>query len=474
MGRTIALPNISVSLSSEPVIKRGIMNRMEYTVKNNSPEQQSNIIIKSQVGGYTHQSQVFSLAPEKSRLIPVIVGGYTELEDIEDLTTTLEITPHAGEKASIIRTSPLEVKDSMMVLDIGNEEFIRGGKGKVWFTLENPGAADVEIITAENSNKKVSSEIRYYLLDEDENVLYSKSFMQSLGNQIVTLANKKTVARIEKGGIFTSTPMDLFIPANAPDIVYVRLEIDHIYYHLGQADQVKMNGTRTRQKISLKDTSYMGSIVSIVPEVSKGDEDITITGTAKDRSTDELLADAALHLIIKVNGFERKINVTTGENGQFIHIFTPLENEAGVYHVHAIHPDLLDRPDQGSFIINQVGITPAKFNLSIPKNYQHKISIKVTTQKGTRLTNLRPVLAKPLEQGVHLDLSDPISVVDQDKSVTLNLNLWADNTAKEMGQIELSILSDESSITPWGSVLINTHFSESRPVLYFMDRGTPY
>jgi len=38
MGRAVALPNISVSLSSEPVIKRGIMNRMEYTVKNNSLE----------------------------------------------------------------------------------------------------------------------------------------------------------------------------------------------------------------------------------------------------------------------------------------------------------------------------------------------------------------------------------------------------------------------------------------------------
>ncbi|MCD4722074.1 MAG: hypothetical protein K8S13_19755 [Desulfobacula sp.] len=142
---------------------------------------------------------------------------------------------------------------------------------------------------------------------------------------------------IPQSSIFTSGPLDLFVPANAPDNVFVRLEINDIYYHLGQTDEVKMSGTQTSHQVSLQDTSYYGELISTLPEVSKGDEDIIITGRAIDRSTSEPLFDVPLNLIITVNGFERKFIVTTDETGQFTHTFEPLENEAGVYHVHAVH-----------------------------------------------------------------------------------------------------------------------------------------
>ncbi len=164
----------------------------------------------------------------------MIIGGYDELADIELLTTSLVITPNAGETVTITRTSQVEVSDSLMPLQIKNEAFIRGGAGRVWFTQSNTGAAVAEIVTAENSNAAASSEIRYYLMDENGNVLYAKAFKQSQGDHIVTLTNRRTVARIPAGQMFTSEPMDLFVPANAPDTVYVRLEIDHIYNSLGQ------------------------------------------------------------------------------------------------------------------------------------------------------------------------------------------------------------------------------------------------
>ena len=466
MGRFVTLPAVSAHLADQSLIKRGIMNRLDYTVKNESASTVTQIILKVLVGGHLHQSEIFSLDAGESKRIPVILGGYSELNDVETLTTTIEITANPGEQAKIIRTREIEVKDSIMVLQILNEEFIRGGVGPVRFTLENSGAADVEIVTAENSSKNPSLDIRYYLVDEDENVLYSKSFQQSLGEDIIMLPNKKSVARITKGSIFTSEPMDLFIPANAPDTVYVRLEIDNIFYHLGQPDEVKMDGTQTRQEISLEDTSYDGHLVSILPEVSKGDKEIIITGRAIDRATGETLVDAPLNLIISVNGFERKFNINTDETGTFTYVFEPLENEAGVYHVHVVHPDLLDRPDQGTFIINQVSIAPSKIKLSIPKNYEQKISINISTENGTRLTNLRLELATPLQPGVHVDLGDPIPIVDPDRRVTINLIVWADNLAHEFGSLELSVKSDES-VTPWGSVLIDTQFSESHPALYF-------
>ena len=466
MSRFVTLPKISAELSRDTVIKRGIMNRLNYTVHNPSTRPVSNITLLTQLGGQTHPSQPFSLDPGESETVPVIVGGYRELADIEPLVTTIRITPNPGEEATIIRTRDIEVQESLMVLEIKNDEFLRGGAGKVWFTLHNPGAADAEIITAENSNKKPSAQIRYYLVDEDDNVLYSKSFKQSLGNYIITLPNKKTVARIAPDQIFTSEAVDLFVPANVPDTVYVRLEIDHIYHRLGQAGEVKMGGTQTRRRVSLKETSYFGEILSILPEVSKGDQEILITGRAVDRNTGESVGNALLNLIIAANGFERKISVTTDDTGSFTHTFSPLENEAGIFKVHAVHTDLLDRPEQGSFIINQVDIRPSKINLSIPKNYEQKISIKINTQKGTALTGLRLETTGDIPEGVHLTLDDPVPFVAADTGIAMNLTLWADNNAEESGSLELAVKSDESA-DPWGSVLINTHFSESRPVLYF-------
>ncbi len=92
-----------------------------------------------------------------------------------------------------------------------------------------------------------------------------RPFKQSLEENIITLSNKTTVARIPAGQVFESAPMDLFIPANAPDRITVRLEISHIYYHIGQTDEIKLHGTATRREVSLKDTAYTGEILSALP-----------------------------------------------------------------------------------------------------------------------------------------------------------------------------------------------------------------
>jgi hypothetical protein len=41
----------------------------------------------------------------------------------------------------------------MLSLQLGNEEFVRGVSGSVWFRLENSGQEEIEIITATNAGK---------------------------------------------------------------------------------------------------------------------------------------------------------------------------------------------------------------------------------------------------------------------------------------------------------------------------------
>jgi hypothetical protein len=153
LGRSIRLPQLTAALGEGSRIKRGIMNRLDYVVLNEGSDRVEDIRLKVKVGSHDHISDKFSLDPGTSRTIPVVVGGYDDLEGLAALTTTIEVTPGTNETVQIVRSADIEVDDGMLVLQILNEEFTRAASGRVRFTLENTGEAEIEIITARNSGK---------------------------------------------------------------------------------------------------------------------------------------------------------------------------------------------------------------------------------------------------------------------------------------------------------------------------------
>jgi RHS repeat-associated protein len=473
LGRSILLPVMRATLTAGTRIKRGIMNRLEYEVQNLSETWLDNIRLKVDVGGYSHTSDKFSINSGETIVIPVIVGGYDDLEDLVDLTTTVEIIPDANEKVEIVRTSQVEVVDGTLVLQILNEEFTRGGSGSVRFTLENTGQAVIEITTAKNSGNLPSDEITYYLLDTDENVISTMDFKQVFGDSVVTLSNGNTVARIPAGETFISESILVPVPANAPDDLTLKLAIAHIYYHQGQADQVKMNGLSGTHPVTLIETAYYGEVTSILPESSSGDQDIVITGRAIDRTLGDPLPGVPLKLVITLDGFDRKYEVFTDDAGTFAYTFTPFTGESGIYTVRAVHPDLTDRPVHGQFVINRVSIRPKTINLSIPVNYEQTVDIQVDCGDGTEANNLRLVYEEDdqphgvFPEGVHITLSAPIAFLGSGQSGTLSFGIWADNTAAQTGSLVLKVKSDETGNDAWATLPVNTSFSEAQPVLVF-------
>ena len=473
LGRSITLPVIEATVAQGSIIKRGIMNNLNYTVQNLSSAQVDGIKLKVGVQSYDHISETFSLEPGEARTVTVVVGGYEDLADVADLTTTIEITPGTNEKVDIVRTSQIEVADGTLVLQIQNEEFTRAATGDVRFTLKNTGEADIEIVTAKNAGNTASDQITWYLLDEDDNVLTSFAFKQALGDKIVTLSNGNTVARIPEGETFTAEFSSIPVPANSPDNVIVKLSIANVYYHQGQADQVTMDGLSSTHPVTLIDTSYFGEVISITPQSSSGDEDIVISGRAVERISGNPLPDVPLNLVITLQGFERQYEVFTSDDGTFSHTFTPLAGEAGVYTVRAVHPDLTDKPVHAQFVINRLSFTPATVNLNIPRNYEKTIGIRVSTGDGTPVNNLQLAYeeadqpAGTFPVGVHLTVDDPIAFVDANQTTTLNFTVWADNTAAATETMKLKVVSDESAPDAWGMVIVNAQFSEAQPVLYF-------
>jgi hypothetical protein len=473
LGRSITLPVMRATLAEGSRIKRGIMNGLEYEVNNLSETWLDNIRLKVDVAGRSHTSDTFSMNSGESVVIPVVVGGYDELEDIVDLSTTIEITPDTSEKVEIVRTSQVEVADGMLVLRILNDEFTRGGSGSVRFTLENTGQAEIEIITAKNSGSLSSDEITYYLLDEDENVISTMDFKQVFGEDVITLSNGNTVARIPAGETFTSDAIDIPVPASAPDDLILKLAVDNIYYHQGQTTQVRMDGLATTHPVTLIDTAYYGEVTSILPQSSNGDQDIVITGRAIERATGALLPDVPLKLVITLDGFEREYNVFTDDAGSFAYIFRPFSGESGIYTVRAVHPDLTDRPVHGQFTINRVSISPTTINVNIPKNYEQTVNISVNCGEGTEVNNLRLVYDEAdqthgvFPEGIHLTPGASIAFLGSGESDTLDFTIWADNTAAQTGSLVLKVKSDETEEDAWKFLIVNMVFSEAGPVLVF-------
>ena len=467
MPRTITLPVVTADLTAESTIDRGIMNRIEYLVENHGSDTLSSVRMKADIGGRTHVSEKFTLAAGETRTVPVIVGGYDTLPDYAPLKTTVAITPNTGEAVNIVRNEEVGVGDRKLYFEIMNEEFLRGGSGLIRFVIENTGYEDIEFLTAVGGNKSPSPEVTCSLVDEDGNVLHVTSYKQSVGEHIVTLSSNKTVARIPPGKTFTSDPVEMIVSENAPVNVFVCVEIANIYSGLGEIEQVVMPGIETRHNVVLKDTSYYGDVTSIAPEVSYGHEDIVICGRAIGRYSETPLAEVLLKLVVSVSGFERKYDVLTDEDGNFTFKFTPHPGEAGIYSVRAVHPDLWDRPVHGQFVINKVAVNPSIFNIDLPRNYPQKLSVRIQTANGTDISNLRIVPSASLPPGVTIDLPEPVLFVKGGGIEVLTMNLWADNEAADEGTFTLNLISDESIDAPWGAIIINTHFSDAMPALYF-------
>ena len=473
LGRSITLPLLDATLKEGEKICRGIMNRLEYVVENHADSRINHVRLKVGINTNVYTSEAFGIDAHSSQVIPVIVGGYTDLPDLASLTAILEIIPNEGERIEIVQTSETLVEDDSLVLGILNEEFLRGGTGKVRFTLENTGEEEIEIVTATGSGSTASNEIRLYLLDPDGNVLSSAPYKQNLGENVVTLANGKTIARIPAGSVFTSEPIEIPVPNTAPDEVTIQLTISKLHHSLGKPEAVTMEGVSTTHQVSLVDTSYYGEVLTITPESSNGDQDIEITGRAVERATGLPMADAPLNIVVSVNGFERTYNIFTGDAGSFHHTFSPLPGESGVYNVRAVHPDLTDKPVQGQFVISRMTIHPATINLSIPRNYEQAINIRVTAGEETIAHNLRLIydeLDQPqgtFLQGVNVNIGSPEATLASKQSASLGCTIWADNTAEETGKIVFKIKSDETGDDSWGTVIVNTHFSNAQPALYY-------
>ena len=468
--RSLTLPKLSIELAAGTPILRNVMNNLQYKVTNLGNQAMSNAYLKVKIGVREVSSAVFGLAAGETQVIPVVVGGYADITNPVQLITTVEASPNQGDRADIVRTSSVAVQDGALVLTISPESLTRGTTGNVRFTLENTSDVEIELLTASNSGTVASSDIRYKLLDKDGNVLTAQPFSQSLGN-VITLPNGQTVARIPARGSFTSGVMTLSVPSSAPDSVTLQLEIDNIRYHLGAPEAVSIPGLTGRQQVSLLQTPYYAEVSSVTPASSFGDQNIVISGRAMDRASLQPLGNVALKLYLNVNGFERRFDIFTDTSGNFSYTFTPTASDGGMYNVSVVHPDVIERPVQGQFVIDSVVVSPTLFNLSNLRNYPYTFKLHTTAGTGTTATNVHAVYdaasqaSGSLPTGVTVDTGTPLTLASA-QAGDLAITITGDNSAATSGSLNLKVLADEKGTQPIATIQVNYIFTDGKPSIY--------
>jgi large repetitive protein len=477
LARTLTLPSVTTQIAAGLPVKRGVMNRLQVQVASSAIAvvQNARAVVrvptnKDSTQFQDHRSEPFTLAPGESKLVSVIVGGYAEMPGSAQAQVGIESSPVEGELIKLARNQVLDVVDGALVIGMSTDEFTRGGAGKVKLTVENTGDVDVELLTATNNGAGDSSELRFKLLDADGNVLTIQPYKQVVGANVVTLTNGLTVARIPAGSTYVSDVFALNVPLASPNTVRVKLEVDKLRYHSGEADQVIIAGRGSEKTASLLDTAYFAEVTGVAPLASFGDEDVVITGRAIDRATTSPLPNTRVKLVLNQQGYERVFMVITDVAGDFRYAFKPTITDSGLYKVSAVHPEITDRPEQKAFTINRVTVGPTPFKLDVPKNYPVNIPFVAKAGPGTSATNLRLVL-DPAQQptgqipaGIHVQMSAPAHLVER-QTLNIPAAFTANNEAQLSGSLILSVLSDERPQAPIGLVKVDYKLSEARPWL---------
>ena len=465
--RTLRLPDLSVSLPANALLKRGVMNRLLYTVTN-AAAAVTNARLKVRTAGIDHVSELFSLGAGETGCVAVVVGGYTNLPPVATLSNMVELLPHEGEWVRLRSAATVNVSDEVLTAEVHNDELTRGTEGKVRFVLHNTSAEEIEVVLAQKGG--ASPEVRVKLETPEGMVLSAGAAKQLLGAGVMTLANGQTVARIPAGTSFSSSDILLTIPTNAPNAAVLRLEIDRLHYHLGQEDHVQIAGVQSTRAVSLQETIYSAAVTNIHPASSMGDTNILIQGHAVNRTTGAGQADVPVKLTVSLEGFERTYTVYADAGGHWEYNFEPLANEGGVYKVWAVHPLRVDKPVQGEFAINRVGVSPATVSGTLPMEYPQAVKITVSTSKGLTLTNLHlryEASNQPggiLPAGVHIEPGATTATLAGGSRATLRFTIWGESPATT-GSVVLVVADDVSGPSGWGRVTVNYRFTEAQPAL---------
>ncbi|MFC3149440.1 Ig-like domain-containing protein [Litoribrevibacter euphylliae] len=497
----LTLPALSANLSDsneltsdgQLLLKRGVMNRVIYRVDNQGSTEAKSIRLFVTIDGeqtsWVHQSEYVDVPAQGFAEVPVVIGGYAELQTAVELTSRIEQSPFPGEKIRIIQKQHALVAEDAFLIELKTKDFTKGGTGQVKFSIRNHTDVEVELLTAQNNGKDASSEARFVIEDLEGNILLKQPLHMVVGN-VINTANGYTVVRVPASETYESEWIELPVSVSSLDQVRVRFEVDQFRYHSGQIDAVAIAGTQATTLASMGETAYYATLsvgkyvdedTSVTPidntTLFPGDI-IELSGQAISRETSQTIPFVPVKLLFRVRGFDKEIEVTTDAEGNFSFLYPLSKQRTGTHTLAALHPSILERPDMVSFTVMGLDLKPGTMNVHLPYNYPGQVPFEIQAGKDTELGNVHFEIyfeeGQTLPEGLQVTLPQPLNVTSEQKAV-MTVGLAATNAVAEQGQVLMMVHADESS-TPIGYITLNYKFSEAAPSLVadkqYLETGT--
>src|SRR5690554_5056553 len=253
----ITISAVSIKALENIVLKRGVMNKVLFRIDSldSSLVKQAQLKVGVELNEETktHLSERFSVESGAYATVPVVIAGYSDLEDYENLSLTLESEPQAGDSLRIHTKLSALASDNGLLIELATEQAVKGASAVLKATITNPGSAPVEVVTAENRGTKPSSSLWVYLETEEGEVI-AKTPVNINTGKVINLSSGHTVFRAEADAREEMPPINIDIPSNAPDKLVIRLQANTIHYHLGYADHAEMRGSTATVRVNTEAT----------------------------------------------------------------------------------------------------------------------------------------------------------------------------------------------------------------------------
>ncbi|MDO6541919.1 fibronectin type III domain-containing protein [Photobacterium sanguinicancri] len=467
LPRSVLLPDVDMTFSSESVLKRNLFSKVQVEVTSRSSRTLVNQRLKADLMGQTVLSQPFELHPG-TQSIEMIFAGDENLPDRAEFTLSLQGMANVGETVTITQPVALPVEQGQVSVALETRNVIRGGTGEFRYVITNPGDEVMSMLTAANGGQQPSPDIKIRLLDDENNTLSVQKYKQVSGDNIVTVANTDSILNIPPKGDYRSEWVSFNVPASTPYDAILQMDIAHFYAHYGQDTQLQLSGVVAKKALKLVDTPYYGQISAVTPRVSFGDKPIVINGKAIDRESELPTPFASLSLIVSHQGFERRIELMTDKVGSFNYEYRPVNNERGEFDVSVIHPDVNERPNQSTFMIQGATVNPTQVTLRTVKTVAQPFPLTVKTGEGTSLSEIKLVPTIPIPVGIKVLQPSAFSVAESSQqSVEIKVLVASEGPEKGELHFDVSALVEGEDIPRTiGQVQVQFNAAEATPSVF--------
>jgi len=214
---------------------------------------------------------------------------------------------------------------------------------------------------------------------------------------------------------------------------------------------------------------YLATGVVATPAASFGERNIVITGRVVD-GDGNAVGNSSLAVLLRVEGFERRITVVADAAGDFRYDFVPQQSDSGRFSVAVVHPDETVVPELAAFTINRLSTAQTTLAVNAARNFAQQFPVVVSAGPGDGSNGVRIVaLAEDqpsgsLPAGIAFAAPPPVNLA-ANSATSLQLELTGNATAAETGSLILALLANDSANVRRATIRVDYQLYPAEPAL---------